>query len=139
MGDICAQGRSARATERAPVGRTSMCGMAFANRKPGHGVLCRTSGAVVVLAMLVGSALTWLPLRALAAEPDSTEQEFVAFLEYLGSWNGNEEDWVQFLDATNSDFSPDADDIPAAADATPASPVKPPPQEADLQLAVSGT
>jgi hypothetical protein len=43
-------------------------------------------------------------LAALGEEPaqrqgqEGAAPEFLDFLEYLGSWNGEEEDWVQFLD-----------------------------------------
>lgn len=30
--------------------------------------------------------------------PEGAAPEFLDFLEYLGSWNGEEQDWVQFLD-----------------------------------------
>jgi hypothetical protein len=30
---------------------------------------------------------------------DATAPEFMDFLEYLGSWDGEEQDWVQFMDA----------------------------------------
>jgi len=30
---------------------------------------------------------------------DAAAPEFMDFLEYLGSWDGEEQDWVQFMDA----------------------------------------
>lgn len=88
--------------------------MAHKNRKLGPGLLRRASAAVA-LAMAMGAGLTCTPPRALAAEADPAGQEFVAFLEYLGSWDGNEEDWVQFLDAE----APAEAEIAAAAAADP--------------------
>ena len=113
-----------------------MCGMTFANRKAGSGVLVRVSGTAV-LGMLVAAVLTWVPLPAFAGEPNQEQQEFVAFLEYLGSWDGNEEDWVQFLDATDAGRAGDAS--PAAADAKPATPGHDAAGDPALQLAIAGS
>jgi hypothetical protein len=45
--------------------------------------------------------LVLMPMAALGQdqpEQDDPAPEFIDFLEYLGSWNGEEQDWVQFLD-----------------------------------------
>ena len=115
-----------------------MCGMAFANGKSAQAVLRHASG-VVVLGMLAGAALTWLPLRALAAEPDPAQQEFVAFLEYLGSWDGNEEDWVQFLDAGDDDSARTVDSAAAASNPDIAPPTERRDGDPELKLATTGT
>ena len=113
-----------------------MCGMTFVNRKTGPGVLVRVSGAAA-LGMLVAVILTSVPLPTFAGEPNAEQQDFVAFLEYLGSWDGNEEDWVQFLDAPDAARADDSN--PAAADATPASPGHDAVDDRDLQLATAGS
>ena len=112
-----------------------MCGMTLANRKAGSGVFVRVSRAAV-LGMLVAAGLTWLPLPTFAGEPNPEQQEFVAFLEYLGSWDGNEEDWVQFLDAPDAARTEGAS--PAAADAKPGT-AHDGVDDSDLQLATAGS
>jgi len=114
-----------------------MCGMAFANRKSDHGVLRRAS-AVVVLVMLAGAALTWLPLQTQAAEPEPAGEEFVAFLEYLGSWDGNEAEWVQFLDASDADSAGTRDAAAATASANPAASAERRDEDPELKLATTG-
>jgi hypothetical protein len=39
--------------------------------------------------------------------------EFLDFLEYLGSWDGAEQDWVQFLDEDETTPHRDAGEEPA--------------------------
>jgi hypothetical protein len=86
--------------------------------------------------MLVAAVLTWAPLTTLAGEPNPEQQEFVTFLEYLGSWDGNEEAWVQFLDANDAASTDHAS--PAAADAKPAPPGHDGVDDPDLHLATAG-
>jgi hypothetical protein len=58
------------------------------------------------------------PLSAPAQEPQpgegqpSTAPEFLDFLEYLGSWDGAEQDWVQFLDQGEAVPQEDAEEEP---------------------------
>jgi hypothetical protein len=83
--------------------------------------------------MAVGAGLAWAPSPTLAADADPAGQEFVAFLEYLGSWDGNEEDWVQFLDA----------EAPAGAERAAAAEADPEPslhqyEDPGLELAATG-
>ena len=51
---------------------------------------------------LIGGVLIWAGAFAGASQPDAVagDAEFIEFLEYLGSWDGPEEDWVQFLRAS---------------------------------------
>ena len=51
------------------------------------------------LVLLTGGVLAWLGAFAADGQPEAVggEAEFIEFLEYLGSWDGAEEDWVQFL------------------------------------------
>jgi hypothetical protein len=107
--------------------------MTLANGKSRRG-LVRASGAAM-LGMLIGAALTWLPLQTSAGEPDPAQEEFVAFLEYLGSWDGQEEEWVQFLDAADRDASRTKPGAAAAVEdaARPATDTDP-----ELQLATAG-
>jgi hypothetical protein len=49
--------------------------------------------------------LIMMPMTALGQDQPQQQDpapEFLDFLEYLGSWNGEEQDWVQFLDDTNA-------------------------------------
>ena len=64
------------------------------------------------LVVLTSSLLAWLGAFAADAQSDAIggEAEFIEFLEYLGSWEGAEEDWVQFLRA------PDQTSVIEAAD-----------------------
>jgi hypothetical protein len=59
-----------------------------------------------------GTAPTPPPHGAEAATPP----EFIDFLEYLGSWEGDEQDWVQFLE-TEED-APQRDAVENEADVT---------------------
>ena len=55
-------------------------------------------GAARLMA-LTGGLLAWLGAFAAGGQPEAFggEAEFIEFLEYLGSWEGAEEDWVQVL------------------------------------------
>jgi hypothetical protein len=44
--------------------------------------------------------------------PSSQPAEFLDFLEYLGSWDGAEQDWVQFLDEDETAPQRDAGEEP---------------------------
>jgi hypothetical protein len=61
---------------------------------PGHASVL---SAVRWLGALAAGCLVASPLFARAQEPQMSAQEFTEFLEYLGSWDGAEEEWVQFL------------------------------------------
>lgn len=45
-----------------------------------------------------------------AFEPSATTPEFLDFIEYLGSWEGEEQDWVQFLELDGLMPPPEAAD-----------------------------
>jgi hypothetical protein len=45
-----------------------------------------------------------------------TPPEFIDFLEYLGSWEGDEQDWVQFLE--EEEDAPQRDAVEKEADVT---------------------
>jgi hypothetical protein len=47
------------------------------------------------------------------AVTDVAAPEFLDFLEYLGSWEDGEQDWVQFLDGEDADVTQDAVGPPA--------------------------
>ena len=53
-----------------------------------------------------------------APPPRGTETppEFMDFLEYLGSWEGDEQDWVQFLE--EEEDAPQRDAVEKEADVT---------------------
>jgi len=56
-----------------------------------------------------------------AAEPDTAAQaEFIEFLEYLGSWNGQEDQWEQFLSDAGETTTPEEMMVDAGSDATSA-------------------
>jgi hypothetical protein len=42
------------------------------------------------------------------ARAADTAPEFIDFLEYLGSWEGEEQDWIQFLEEEQDAPRPDA-------------------------------
>jgi hypothetical protein len=46
----------------------------------------------------------------------ATAPEFIDFLEYLGSWEGDEQDWVQFLEMLED--APQRDAVENEADVT---------------------
>jgi len=58
------------------------------------------------------------PLGAQGQEPSARQAqqgqppEFLDFLEYLGSWDGAEQDWVQFLDEDETPPQRDAVEEP---------------------------
>jgi len=63
------------------------------------------------IAALIGAALACVATGAAADKPSPDSAEFIEFLEYLGSWEGPEEDWVQFLpvdEAITAESLPDA-------------------------------
>jgi hypothetical protein len=62
------------------------------------------------MAALTGVALACIGACACAGQPDPSlaNAEFIEFLEYLGSWEGSEEDWVQFLPALEQASTVDA-------------------------------
>lgn len=68
--------------------------------------------ALTGAAPLVCAALALFAPGAFADKPDTDSPEFIEFLEYLGSWEGPEEDWVQFLSADDEAIS--VDDLPQA-------------------------
>lgn len=59
------------------------------------------------LALILALVLTGLSGFAKAAEDDTPDMEF---LEYLGSWEGEEEDWVWIAAAAESETEDDRDD-----------------------------
>jgi hypothetical protein len=67
-------------------------------RQPGSGI-ARRSRTHELAAGVMGASLTLLPMSALAQEQElpPAPTELMELLEYLGSWDGPEEDWVQFL------------------------------------------
>ena len=50
--------------------------------------------------LVVTAGLAWG--LAPASEADPAQAEFLEFLEYLGSWDGAEEEWVQFMGETSA-------------------------------------
>lgn len=62
-------------------------------------------------AVALGALLTLTP-TILVAEDDAAppDTEFIELLEYVGSWDGGEEDWILFLgDASDPDSPSDVD------------------------------
>jgi hypothetical protein len=62
---------------------------------------------------LISVALASIAPGASADKQDPEATEFIEFLEYLGSWEGQEEDWVQFLSA---DEAPTVESLPDAVE-----------------------
>jgi hypothetical protein len=70
-----------------------------AERRHGSSACGTRALAITGVAALIGAALACFAPSAWADKPDTDSAEFIEFLEYLGSWQGQEEDWVQFLSA----------------------------------------
>jgi hypothetical protein len=70
------------------------------------GRICGISCAAAVL-------IAFTPVFAGAGEPTATQPgsvsqgEFIEFLEYLGSWNGQEDQWEQFLSDAGEATTPE--------------------------------
>lgn len=58
----------------------------------------------------MAALLALSPTISGAQDSDPADAEFMELLEYVGSWDGKEEDWVLFLgDAGDPDSPADAD------------------------------
>jgi hypothetical protein len=72
---------------------------------PGGGASIRKRlGACALFALCAAAAAA--PAASRDIEP--TDAEFVEFLEYLGSWEGAEDEWMQFAAQTNETAAADA-------------------------------
>jgi hypothetical protein len=72
------------------------------------------------LAVAIGALLTLSPTITSAQDADPADTEFIELLEYVGSWDGEEEDWVLFLGDANDPDSPtdvDLDQLTSEAEA----------------------
>ena len=68
------------------------------------------AGTRYLVAVAMGALLTLSPTISSAQDPEPADAEFIELLEYMGSWEGEEEDWVLFLgDANDPDAPTDVD------------------------------
>ena len=57
----------------------------------------------------IGALFALSPTISSAQDPDPADADFMELLEYMGSWEGAEEDWVLFLGDANDPDSPAID------------------------------
>ena len=68
------------------------------------------AGTRHLAAVAIAALLALSPTIGAAEDPDPADAEFIELLEYMGSWDGAEEDWVLFLgDASDPDSPTDVD------------------------------
>jgi hypothetical protein len=74
-------------------------GRAQRTRVPGapSGVVRRIAGTLA-MATFLGLSSGPAVAGAAQAQLDDTDAQFMAFLEYLGSWDGAEEEWTELID-----------------------------------------
>ena len=72
--------------------------------------IARIAGKRNLAAVALGALLTLTPTILLAEDAAPPDADFIELLEYVGSWDGEEEDWILFLgDANDPDSPSDAD------------------------------
>ena len=68
------------------------------------------AGTRYFAAVATAALLALSPTITTAQDADPADAEFIELLEYVGSWEGAEEDWVLFLgDASDPDSPTDVD------------------------------
>ena len=78
------------------------------------------AGTRYLAAAAIGALLALSPTISNAQDADPADAEFIELLEYVGSWDGAEEDWVLFLGDANDPDSPtdiDLEQLTSEADA----------------------
>jgi hypothetical protein len=80
--------------------------------------IARIAGKRNLAAVALGTLLTLTPTILIAEDATPPPDELIELLEYVGSWDGAEEDWVLFLgDASDPEFPTDADIEPLTSEA----------------------